>query len=421
MLTRKTLSHCPVCKALSSDSEFITSGSIEIDMEPLFFSVDLCRICGALYIRERTIHPSLYTEAYDPEKEHGYREEGLEPLTEEIWNYHNKCLQVEELAELVFPDQDSLAYVEVGSGDGSLFRLFNDHCAKNKINLDATLIESSGASSPCGIIPNCRVISASIMRTAFKAGDNFDIAVLSHCLEHFDNPREVLGIVHEMLKPNAIVYIEVPDGIRSDYSLSLPLGYYHVVNYNAVNLSWMVSQAGFEILNIVQREAQPGLRVIARKTKNMRLIPIDRISYHWTRGTVSQWERRKNGLIKKLMALSRQLKGEEKLILYGAGVHTFSILKELPQWVQQDTVKVTDSNPRIRQIMGIPVIPLSEIDFSEYRYVVISSYTYQNEIAVRLEQLQCPNEKIIRLYDWIFSYDISKIGQQNRDEKREKR
>ncbi len=409
MQTRKVLSHCPICEALSSDSEFIISGSIEIDMEALFFSVDLCQNCGALYSRERMVYPDLYTEAYDPEKEHGYRDDGLEPLTEEIWNYRNKRLQVEELAELVPPDRNTISYVEVGSGDGSLFRLFNEHCAKSQIDLDATLIESSGASTPCKLIPNCRVISTSVMHKSLKIGGHFDMAVLSHCLEHFDNPRQVLGTVRDMLKPDAVVYIEVPDGIRSDYSLSFPLGYYHVVNYNAINLSWMIRQAGFDILDIVQRETQPALRVIARKAKDERRTSIDPISYFWTRGTVTQWERRRNGLIKRLKALSHHLEGGEKLLLYGAGVHTFSILNALPQWIQQNTVKVTDSNPRVRQIMGLSVIPPSKIDFTEYRYVVISSYAYQDEIEATLHQLKCPVEKIVRLYEWIFSYDISKI------------
>lgn len=414
MLSQKVIALCPICESPSSDSQFITSGSIEIHMESFFFSVDLCKECGALYIKERTDCPHLYTAAFDPEKEHGYRQEGLEPLTEEIWNYHNKLIQVQELMELVPPQAHTLAYVEVGSGDGSLFRLFNEHCLGKRIQVDATLIESSGASGPCTAMENCRVISTSILNLPpeidhGRAGGDFDVAVLSHCLEHFDNPRQVLAIVRRMLKSGGLLYIEVPDGIRSDYSIAFPLGYYHVVNYNAVNLSWMISQLGFDIVDVVQREKQPGLRVIARKKNRQEHHPIDPVSYLWTRGTVAQWQCRKNTLVKQLQALAGGMAQGEKILLYGAGVHTISILKALPQWLDNGIAAVTDTNPGIRQLMGVPVISPEAVDFCNYKYVVVSSYTYQEEIADRLLKMQCPQEKIIRLYDRIFSYDASKI------------
>ncbi len=457
-LSIKTLTNCPVCEISSSESQFIISDFLQIDEHKLFYSVDLCKRCGAVYTKERYIYPELYTKKYDPEKEHGFQSSVIAPLSENIWNYKNKMLQVEELGELLslkfhnavkiedmnqedveHIDNDNqvdsyehsqnlltpISYLEVGSSDGSLFRLFNEYCKQHNISLNGTLVESSGASEPCSTMENCKVISKSILDESIAPllwkvemfSSLYDVAVISHCLEHFDNPRDVLTIVYKILKPNGILYIEVPDGLRVDYSLSLPLGYYHIVNYNMINLPYMINQMGFEVIDIAQREKQPGLRVAAvkknetdLKQKNIgeALFSFDNTGYIIGKSAILQWERRRKKIFKHLKYIFNTLTDSEKVLIYGAGTHTASILKEFDGWKNSSNVniinsfEIVDSNPRVQQIRDLIVKTPDTIQFQDYKYIIISSYAYQEEIFSNLISQGCKEDKIVKLYDWIF-------------------
>lgn len=92
--------------------------------------------------------------------------------------------------------------------------------------------------------------------------NNFDIVTMTDVFEHVVNPREVLGAVHRVLKPDGIVLIKVPNGLFNlmKYKTRKLMGkkgesddfdaYEHVLHYSEVTLAKMVEACGFEPIEI---------------------------------------------------------------------------------------------------------------------------------------------------------------------------
>ncbi|MEI0549021.1 class I SAM-dependent methyltransferase [Brachyspira intermedia] len=131
---------------------------------------------------------------------------------------------------------------EIGTFDGLLLSIFkkygcdvygyelNDNArlyAKNKYNID--------------LKPNF-----------LESEDKYDIIMLSHVIEHFKNPSEILLKIKNMLKPNGYLYIEVPNSPMKDQcSYEMLMRYLsteHIVNFNKDNLIKFIEKSGLNII-----------------------------------------------------------------------------------------------------------------------------------------------------------------------------
>lgn len=132
---------------------------------------------------------------------------------------------------------------EIGAFDGLLLNIFKKHgCdvygyelndnarvyAKDKYNID--------------LKPNF-----------LESKEKYDIIMLSHVIEHFKNPSDVLIKIKNMLKDNGYLYIEVPNSPTKDQcSYEMLIRYLsteHIVNFNIENLKMFAKKAN---LNIIQ-------------------------------------------------------------------------------------------------------------------------------------------------------------------------
>lgn len=394
--TLKTLDACPVCKSNANDSEDIAEDFIELFGERLFYSVNLCPQCGIIYSRTRSVEDRLYSPELDIEKEHGHQRPGLSPLSDDVWNLETKTLQVAEIIAAM-PAKSPVRYLEVGASDGMLFRMIHQRSVGHDQGLLATLIESSGAANPCEEIEGCHVVSQSFLDDFDLHEELFDIVVLSHCLEHFDNPRDVVTKAYDLLVPGGILYVEVPDGMRYDRCISTPLGYFHVLNFNLLNLAWLVEDLGFDCTEQVEREHYPGIRVIARKSHKSKRIEISPRSLQLSQETINLWKQARVGAFDRLQNIS-----VERTLVFGAGVHAIALFGQFPHWL--GVCDLADSNTRLKQFMGHAVLSPDDLDFSAYDQVIVSSYAYQNAIVRQLRDAGCPQDKLVTLYDEIFTY-----------------
>ena len=92
-------------------------------------------------------------------------------------------------------------------------------------------------------------------------GERFDLALLSHVLEHVETPIELLTNIHEILNPEGLVVIEVPN--RNWYSLghSLHRGTcdwnnyppHHITFWSTAALAGALRLAGFTVVECMPR------------------------------------------------------------------------------------------------------------------------------------------------------------------------
>ena len=141
---------------------------------------------------------------------------------------------------------DNKKVCEIGAFDGLLLNIFkNNGCkvfgyelndrareyAKNKYNID--------------LKPNF-----------LEDNQKYDIIILSHVIEHFKEPKEILLKIKSMLNENGFIYIEVPNSpiinqSKNQCSYETLIKYLtttHTVNFNMDNLKTFAENCGLKII-----------------------------------------------------------------------------------------------------------------------------------------------------------------------------
>lgn len=86
----------------------------------------------------------------------------------------------------------------------------------------------------------------------FQPNRKFDFIILSHVLEHTE-PIEVLGTLKHWLKPEGLLYVEVPSlesVIKGAYGFKLQ-NYFqnaHLIHFNRMHLIFVARAAGYEVI-----------------------------------------------------------------------------------------------------------------------------------------------------------------------------
>ncbi len=105
--------------------------------------------------------------------------------------------------------------LEIGSGDGALLKLIR------KKHSDIELFSVEPGKDLCrGLrqIPDLNVINAYIEETVFDR--KFDLVIMSHVLEHVENPVEILRHIYDnLLDIGGCLYIDIPS---QDFELASP-------------------------------------------------------------------------------------------------------------------------------------------------------------------------------------------------------
>ncbi len=88
--------------------------------------------------------------------------------------------------------------------------------------------------------------------------DYFDLVIMNHTLEHLDDPLQILGKIHTVLKKGGIVYVDVPNagGVASKmmgdrWPYKLPIE--HKWQFTRKALSEFFVKSGFEVIHFESR------------------------------------------------------------------------------------------------------------------------------------------------------------------------
>ena len=148
---------------------------------------------------------------------------------------------------------DSL--LEIGSGDG-LFLVAANGAAIDAIGIDICEMSCERAGSRYGV----EVLPGDLLRSNLPLKTHYDVVVMNHVLEHLLTPLDYLKRIHELLTPDGLLAIEIPQqfinpidiayrtlGIRrhfSTYSL------HHPYFYTPSSIRRLLAAAGFEVAHL---------------------------------------------------------------------------------------------------------------------------------------------------------------------------
>lgn len=134
---------------------------------------------------------------------------------------------------------------EIGAFDGLLLSLFkknNNNVFGYELNDDARVYAK-------------KKYDIDLKENFLESKSKYDIIILSHVIEHFREPKEILIKIKSMLKDNGFIYIEVPNSpMPNECSYNMLMRYLnteHIVNFNMDNL---IKFAGSADLKIVRSE-----------------------------------------------------------------------------------------------------------------------------------------------------------------------
>lgn len=131
---------------------------------------------------------------------------------------------------------------EIGAFDGLLLSLFkknNNNVFGYELNDDARVYAK-------------KKYDIDLKENFLESKSKYDIIILSHVIEHFREPKEILIKIKSMLKEDGFIYIEVPNSpMPNECSYNMLMRYLnteHIVNFNMDNLLKFVEYADLKII-----------------------------------------------------------------------------------------------------------------------------------------------------------------------------
>lgn len=227
-----------------------------------------------------------------------------------------------------------------------------------------------------------------------------DLITFSHVLEHIYDPPATLRRVHAALADDGLLMIEVPCLVAPQTN---PPGLFmmeHINYFDATSLENLFTRAGFTILQNPIEENNwpfPVITVLARKQAPQPDAPIrngHQDSSEFGRAYADVEQRIWDAVDARLRSA---IEPAEEVYIWGAGLHTSTLLERTGLGQYATVLAITDRDPQKHghQLGAYQVIE-PDVVLASGRKVVVSSYVSEPEIAQALEKSGVPADRVIR-------------------------
>ncbi len=230
-----------------------------------------------------------------------------------------------------------------------------------------------------------------------------DLITLSHVLEHMFQPRQTLARVRQALAPGGLLLFEVPCLTAPERN---PPGLFtleHLSYFDAASVANLLAATGFEIVEAlvtVENWPFPVITVLARKRADDAPAPAlssglaaaQEFCDRYAAADTASWGK-VDARLRAAIALG------EEVCIWGAGVHTSTLLKRTSLVGHARVVAITDRDPQKHghRLGSFRIAPPQEA-LALGAKVVLSSYVSEAEIARGLLAEGLAPERIVRLY-----------------------
>ena len=262
-------SPCAVCGA-ADDKTFLDVR--DLDVSPEVFRVARCQQCGLLYLNPRPAVEDLLR--YYPKDYHAYEYSApkpflgdrartwrttlkaavlrwrygypLQPEPSALWMVLRPCLRLLAHWLMFFPNYvPKGSLLEVGCSTGAALSAYRELGWKVRgveFHPDASLFarERLGLDVSTGTLAQARL-----------PDEAFDVAILTHVLEHLPDPLETLRELRRTLKPGGSLYLAVPNLSALEprvfgrhFAWEIPR---HLYYFTPKTLGALLDKAGFEV------------------------------------------------------------------------------------------------------------------------------------------------------------------------------
>ncbi|MBX9929278.1 MAG: class I SAM-dependent methyltransferase [Gemmatimonadaceae bacterium] len=306
------------------------------------------------------------------------------------------------MADAVRPSlRESDTVVDIGCATGGLLEAFRTRGIANVHGVDPSPACARAAERLYGIPVGVGTIAA-----LPPLPESIQLITLVGVVEHLRDVREALRVVRDALAPDGLLFVEVPDAEGFGSHPGPPFQEFSVEHVNflsALGTQNLLAAAGFETVwcRRTAREWAPAsiapvVYGLFRRTDAAVPITPDQSARDGVSRYVAEG-RADEALV--AARLDAALPPGTQCIVWGAGTHTQRLFATGVLSVERVAL-IVDGNPhyRGRSIGGVPISAPSAVA-TRSEPVLISTRTYQEEIATQLrDTLRLPNA-LIRLYD----------------------
>ncbi|MBN1824449.1 MAG: class I SAM-dependent methyltransferase [Endomicrobiales bacterium] len=288
--------------------------------------------------------------------------------------------------------------LDMGCSTGCLLSLFKKEGYGNLLGVDPSPSCAKTVKEVYGI----EAVADNIAN--FDKGERYDLIVLSAVLEHLVDFSEAMLKIKSLLKENGLLFIEVPDASRFNsyiYTAFQQFSIEHINYFSEYSVKNLLSSYSLETVKVQESEnrinqtVDPDLFIVSRRKETVgSKMAKDEI----TKKSLEDYIEKCGKIdiaVKK--TISERIGKKDRIIIWGVGTHTQMLVGS-----GLDLSKVlyfVDSNARYKgkKINGIEVkLPA---DIRENVPILISTYSYQEEVIRQIKEKLGLKNEIIRIYD----------------------
>lgn len=301
------------------------------------------------------------------------------------------------------------SFLDIGCGSGDFLKALPENSKKIGLDIDEITINKNKKENPDIFFETIDFeTKLSIPKT--------DVITLLHVLEHLSNPVQFLENLYAGVEENTKLFIEVPV-IEHEVNISDSniIGFFtiqHLSHFSGSSLHAMLQKCGWGIVVYEEMNEYNGYRIVVQKcsqefNKNEVFeIRKSRTDQNTAEKYLQHWQENITSVQNKLAAI----KGEETVILWGAGQHTEYLDKLTDIFLRASKYLIIDKDPLKKgtTFHGIPTIQPDKVPEGVWRNgkekIVISSFARQTDIREWLYQGGVKKERVIVLYNETMRY-----------------
>lgn len=385
--------YCPICSCKKNNHIFTQNFNNSVLSLIDRYDISICQDCGFVFA-DNIPSQSEYNNYYSILSKYEFNDK-KNVLPEDYIRYYSKIFS------FLSPKlkNQNIRILDIGASTGGLLSVFKKNGYYNLTGVDPSEACSKAASE----LYNIQVCQNNIFD--FQSEVTFDLIILSAVLEHIVDLKRSIEKIKTILNDDGMLFLEVPDVEGFDKFITAPFQQFSVehINYFTRNsLKNLLVLSGFEIVkmkqgdNKINNSIESDIFILAEKSGNS-------ISHGIKKD--ESGEKKIYSYIEKCRKLDTDLKnilekklsGHDKVIIWGVGTHTQRLIG-----CGLDTSKIlffVDSNMRYsgKRLEGIEIKAPDEIKNTETP-ILISTFSYQDEIADQIKKKLKLKNKIITIY-----------------------
>lgn len=390
---------CNLCGALDSEEIQVQQGFRILTAEaevPFDIRTVLCRSCGLVFTDPQPDAALLAGFYAAQDRDAFVAEDGAERIPGEGSRRDQAAWLAENLGPLA-----GLRVLEVGCYEGFLLKLLRDRGA-----IVHGVEPSESAAELASVRWGVPVETGRFEDVALET-ERFDLIVLSHVLEHLTDPRAAIARCCELLVPDGMLFIEVPNVLRPRVESAIDFFTFdHLFNFCPESLAALLGSLGLDPTTVADDFPFPAFRMLARKTGGLpRAVPDAPETVGCVREVVRRYSQNRQDFLTRLRAridaeLPRWCEERHRIAIYGAGYHTECLL-DTTDLGKADLVALVDGNPSKQgsYVLGLPVVAPEALVALRPDAVVISSYDFQDEMVANLRRLGLGHVPVLTFYE----------------------